>query len=851
MTKPEITIILPSLNVAEYIEECINSVIGQSIDNIEILCIDAGSNDGTLEIIHKYMEHDSRIRLINSNIKSYGYQVNRGIDEAKGRYIGIVETDDYVENNMYEKLYRYANENNAQVVKSNYYKYYGKSENKNKFIDSYKNIPEGLSVNPKDYPEIILAAPSIWSGIYERKFLKDNNIRFLETPGAAYQDTSFILKVFFAADNIVIDKNAYVHYRLDNANQSVQNQSNIFSVCEELREAEAYLEQSGKKNIFEKYMAARTCITYLWNYDRISEKKKSVFLEEMKNKITEMEEKKLLDKQMFTDKTWTRISNEVIGKRRKKDSMNNIKILVCYHKKAPLFKDNILTPIHVGRANAIKNMDHESDNYKWLMDNLIGDNDGENISDKNGSYNEMTALYWAWKNYDKLGNPDYIGLMHYRRHFVLREGEIKCYNIQKYNPEHYYDQINYSEKKMQKMVDGCDFVTHIGKVNNVYNHFIENQRKTDIDLANEIVLEMYPEYEDIMKEYYEGDLSNFCNMTIFSKKLFFEYCEWIFSIMEEFEKRVNIDEKRFFISERLSGIFIAKLMKNKKLKHKIVPISFIDEPVEVAVGLYAGKNNKTDNAITMKSIIEKSKGYNSYHFYLFGNKDVSDEEIKQYKYFEKYEKCYVDFVRTDVDEDYIPLVLSDLLPKVNKCIYINGRVIAQLEIAEFYHICSVDDYYLIGTPEGIYDRNEVNKRLNGDFLLINCARMRKHNVAGKISEYINNEVSGTDALNEICKNQIGYIAWYYYTSERLSEHNLSELFDTSIGRGQLQSESFWRPFLIFDGFNPYENAQGTYSLFWWEKLNSLPYYFQSIIYNEKALENIFKIQMQEIKAKEK
>ena len=254
--------------------------------------------------------------------------------------------------------------------------------------------------------------------------------------------------------------------------------------------------------------------------------------------------------------------------------MSNIKLLICYHKKAPLFKDSILTPIHVGRANAEKRLDHPSENYKWLKENMIGDDTGDNISALNDSYNEMTALYWAWKNYDKLGNPDYIGLMHYRRHFVLNEGKKIVYNIQNFDSNTYFDIIGYSEEKMQKIVNGCDFVTHMGHVQNVYRHFIENQRKTDIDLANEIVLEKYPEYKAIMEEYYSGDDSNFCNMNIFSKKLFFEYCEWIFDILGEFEKRVDINEKRFFISERLTGLFIFKIMKDELLKYKILPISF-------------------------------------------------------------------------------------------------------------------------------------------------------------------------------------------------------------------------------------------------------------------------------------
>lgn len=102
--------------------------------------------------------------------------------------------------------------------------------------------------------------------------------------------------------------------------------------------------------------------------------------------------------------------------------MNSVKILIGYHKPSVLFKSDILTPIHLGRALATevsKDGKMTEEEYQWMLDNMIGDDTGDNISLKNRHYNEMTGIYWAWKNYDKLGNPDYIGFMHYRRLFSL------------------------------------------------------------------------------------------------------------------------------------------------------------------------------------------------------------------------------------------------------------------------------------------------------------------------------------------------------------------------------------------------------------------------------------------------
>lgn len=167
---------------------------------------------------------------------------------------------------------------------------------------------------------------------------------------------------------------------------------------------------------------------------------------------------------------------------------NKVKLLICYHKPAYLLKDNVMTPIHVGRANAKVRMGEENPDYQWLVNNMIGDDTGENISNKNDYYNEMTAVYWAWKNYEELGNPDYIGLMHYRRHFIFDENITDVVNVKNFDESSYKSFLRYDERKMSDFVDGYDFIAHIGEVPNVYQHYIRNQRKEDLDRAIEIVL---------------------------------------------------------------------------------------------------------------------------------------------------------------------------------------------------------------------------------------------------------------------------------------------------------------------------------------------------------------------------
>ena len=102
---PKVTVIMPSLNVKPYIKECVKSVMNQTLKELEIICIDAGSTDGTYEVLQDFALRDQRIRLIHTDKKSYGYQINQGLQLASAEYIGIVETDDYIEPQMYERLF--------------------------------------------------------------------------------------------------------------------------------------------------------------------------------------------------------------------------------------------------------------------------------------------------------------------------------------------------------------------------------------------------------------------------------------------------------------------------------------------------------------------------------------------------------------------------------------------------------------------------------------------------------------------------------------------------------------------------------------------------------------------------
>lgn len=237
---PKITVIMPSLNVASYMRQCLRSVLEQTLEDIEVVAVDAGSTDGTLEILQEYVAADRRISVIQSDKRSYGYQVNVGLEAAQGEYISIVETDDRIADDMYEMLYAVARDQNLDYVKG-----------RGMFFIDLKNGSQwqtpiwlplsddeiGKVIVPCDKPGILEYDVFLWNGLYKREFLK--NIRFNESEGAAFQDQGFLFQVISSAGKAVyLDKVVY-YYRQDNSGSSVVNSNGFHFLVNEY----AYMKQ--------------------------------------------------------------------------------------------------------------------------------------------------------------------------------------------------------------------------------------------------------------------------------------------------------------------------------------------------------------------------------------------------------------------------------------------------------------------------------------------------------------------------------------------------------------------------------------------------------------------------------
>ena len=122
---PKVSIVVPVCNAEQYLKQCLDSILGQTLQDIEIICVNDGSKDNSGAMLDAYAQRDDRVRVLHKENTGYGNSMNRGLDMARGEYIGIVESDDWVEPDMFEKLYQAAKAAKADVVKSNFFLFYG------------------------------------------------------------------------------------------------------------------------------------------------------------------------------------------------------------------------------------------------------------------------------------------------------------------------------------------------------------------------------------------------------------------------------------------------------------------------------------------------------------------------------------------------------------------------------------------------------------------------------------------------------------------------------------------------------------------------------------------------------
>lgn len=278
----KVSVLVPIFNSQVYLRECIESILRQTLREIEVILLDDGSTDDSPLICDEYARKDSRVKVIHKANSGYGATMNVGLNTATGEYISFVESDDYILPGMYETLYDISKEHHTDIVKSNYRRFYGEGAERNfedVAITKYKDYYNRVS-NTLQEPKWFRINNINCNGLFRREFIEQHHIRFNETPGAAFQDNGFWFQTFCLASRIYLITEPFYMVRRDNPNSSVKSQSKVYCMCDEYDFIATFLNKHPEFPHATKKMYHRIRYgNYLWTYNRISEEFKLEFLE--------------------------------------------------------------------------------------------------------------------------------------------------------------------------------------------------------------------------------------------------------------------------------------------------------------------------------------------------------------------------------------------------------------------------------------------------------------------------------------------------------------------------------------------------------------------------------------------
>lgn len=303
----KVSVIVPVCNVEIYLRECLDSIINQSLDEIEIICVNDGSSDSSIDILIEYANRDNRVKVIDKDNAGYGHTMNIGIDMAVGEYIGIVESDDFVNLDMYKDLYKIAKQHDLDLVKADFIRFQGEKENRFLSYNSIARVRENYNIviDPHENIDVFRFIMNTWSGIYSREFLAKYNIRHNETPGASYQDNGFWFQTFSNSKKMMFIDKPYYMNRRDNPNSSVHNREKVYCANKEYEFIREYLARDEQKEkIFLPVFYYKMYHTYLFTVARIGDEYKKEYLSAFADEFNKANLAGELDRSVFTTTEW-------------------------------------------------------------------------------------------------------------------------------------------------------------------------------------------------------------------------------------------------------------------------------------------------------------------------------------------------------------------------------------------------------------------------------------------------------------------------------------------------------------------------------------------------------------------
>lgn len=290
----KVSVVMPVYNMQEYLGECMDSVLNQTLKKIEIICVDDGSTDDSPALLDGYADTDRRVRVLHITNGGYGHAVNMGMEHARGKYISIVEPDDYIEKGMLERLYTISEEYGLDMVNADCMHFSG--EGVARIFQKSRMINNDSLYNTVIHPfhdrEIFKGGFINPAGLFNRNFLEKNHIRHNESPGASFQDAGFGFQVLAYAKRVMLLTETFYCYRQDNPNSSINDGRKTDCIIEEYEFILNIIRKNKERlGSFLPEYTRRKAGSYLNMYNRLEPELRLEFLKKISGDFRAMEKR--------------------------------------------------------------------------------------------------------------------------------------------------------------------------------------------------------------------------------------------------------------------------------------------------------------------------------------------------------------------------------------------------------------------------------------------------------------------------------------------------------------------------------------------------------------------------------
>ena len=810
---PKISVIIPVI-MEDYLSECLDSVINQTLKEIEIICVDDGSTDNTLSVLKKYAEKDKRITVIKQDNLHSGVARNAGLSVARGKYLSFLDSDDFFELNMLEKMYEKIEINQSDIIicKCKTLDLANGEFNEQQFNNSLR-----LDLIPKKNPfSIIEISKDIfqivegwaWDKLFRTEFILSNNIRFLNIIN--FNDNQFTFTALCLAKSITTIKDRFVikrhgHKKSLSANRRKDPTCFLSSFDKIKSNLEAKSLYNLVKESFWKW-ALKLCLLQLKYLDNNSKEYLYNILHE-KLKVWDYIEKS------------SPLSNRYKALHYLKFQKAFPRINIAY-----AFNRQNLNLILLSLFSLLKNSQYEIINI-ILLYNDITEYDLQRINElkyihsfnliplyiPNDLFIDFPFTDWAgkelWYKYilgDKFSDLDKI--LYLDCHTIIRKSLLPLW------------EINMNDKLIAAVED-ISFSKDKAKKANLKDNFYFNSGVLLINIKEWKKVGLFKKAVNYIKKdskIFDPE-TTILNIITDMKKIIlnpkYNYmeecwtdnnCQYNFEYLKLYKKKTpTIIQYRGSIFNIMNSksIFI-----NVYLKYESLLKDFIDTHLTIPIVLSSDNQYALYMYTTMISILENKNKNTYYAFYLLvPSKFLKSNVNKILSITDKY-MCYINFINIDEKlfkninmniphitvPTYYRLLIGELLPnEIDKCIYLDSDICVCKDLSELFNI-DIKDNYIAGVVSPVYYFSEkkhcerlnlpsMKQYLNAGMLIMNLKQIRKDNMTKKFIDLTkrNFDSQDQDVLNVACYGRIMTLPPKYNAQVfRLKENNplLTELY---------------------------------------------------------------------------